>query len=162
MLGIVAIIATGGFFVIKDQLKNYELQIEASQTFLPVDAEILSSDVKKQSNTNTASGGKTTLSFRPVIRYRYQLDDKNYTAERYDYFRGIHPLEEGAKAIAEQYPKGATRTAYYDPKNPQRAVLNNKKPDDAWVVGVFFAAFFLIAGGIAWMLIRTLQGTKSR
>jgi hypothetical protein len=85
-------------------------------SFRPVDAEIISSE----SASKPGQGAKYDLS----IEYRYAVEGKTYTA---DTFRlGAMPTD--SFWVTEQiraFPAGSERTAYVDPDDPARAVLDN-------------------------------------
>ncbi len=57
------------------------------------------------------------------IWYEYEVDDKVYKSDRVNYgFTGSSD-EAFATEYIEKYPIGKTVKVYYDPKNPQKAVL---------------------------------------
>ena len=88
-------------------------------TWLPVEATVLSKDV----DVNSDSDGTT---YRPVVAYRYYVNDRPYTSNR------VHPINEGrsggwAYRIVAQYELNASYTAYYNPADPNEAFLRRSR-----------------------------------
>src|SRR5262249_44587150 len=73
------------------------------------------------------------------ITFKYTVDGKEFTRGRY---RAV-PLgswtDEGARRIADRYRVGQTYLAWYDPADPNLAVLNR---DSEW----WFGGMFVLAG----------------
>ena len=88
-------------------------------TWLPVEATVLSKDV----DVNSDGDGTT---YRPVVTYRYFVNDRPYTSNR------VHPINEGrsggwAYRIVAQYELNASYTAYYNPADPTEAFLRRSR-----------------------------------
>src|SRR6185436_9004024 len=79
--------------------------------------------------TINVNGGGGSRTYSAVITYRYSVDGQSYTSHRYWYEGGGSSSQSGADALAAEYAAGKQVTAYYDPKNPAEAVLNNEAPD---------------------------------
>lgn len=124
-------------FVAYDASKDYRAQLHASETFLPVQAKVLESEVKSRTRD-----GKT--SYRPYIRYRFEVDGQGYKSSRYAFFNSSMSSRARAEEIVAAHPVGSTVTAYYNPGNPKKAVLDNAPPD-ATLVLIFFGVFGVIA-----------------
>ena len=130
-------IAGVGFFVGMDALREYRLQIDAFERFVPVEAKILRTEISVRRNNNTNRN-----SYHPAIRYAYVVDGKVYKSRVYSYFQGDRGVRSKDEAIVAAHPVDARVTAYVDPDDPERAVLDNERPADAWKVMAFFIAFF--------------------
>lgn len=121
---------------------SYRDQVRAWQTFQPVPAVVLDSRVRRISSDE---GGD---SFFPYVRYTYRVAGKRYESDRFFFTGwGFNDYSE-AQARLEQYPVGATVTAYYDPSAPDVAVLDNSLPVNTRFVVAGLALFWGIAGAI--------------
>jgi hypothetical protein len=69
------------------------------------------------------------------VRYAYQASGRKLTARRVHIgeFSGI---ESYARAVVARYPAGSSAAVYYDPKRPERAVLERPVP---WVYVLLLA-----------------------
>jgi hypothetical protein len=92
-------------------------------------------------------------SARPEIVYRYVVDDRVYTADRYDFLPGSNSDAERYGAVATHAP-GTRFECYVDPDDPKRAVIN-RTPTAWYFFGLAFMAMFAgIPGGILWLIAR--------
>jgi hypothetical protein len=89
--------------------------------------------------------GTEDETYRPAIRYEYQVNDKPYVADVWRIGFEAHftarKKSEGAVAL---YPAGRTVTVHFNPKDPADAVL--EPGETSWasaVVGMFFLAIGL-------------------
>ncbi|MGH9849160.1 MAG: DUF3592 domain-containing protein, partial [Blastocatellia bacterium] len=60
--------------------------------------------------------------YYPAVRYRYEVDGRTYSGKRL-YFDEVASTERWAARLARKYPVGATVPVYFDPANPERALL---------------------------------------
>lgn len=151
VIAVFLFIAGVGFFVGMDALHEYRLQIDAFERFVPVEAKILRTEIAVRRNNNTNRN-----SYHPAIRYAYAVDGKVYKSRTYSYFQGDRGARSKAEAIVAAHPVDARVTAYIDPDNPERAVLDNARPTDAWKVIAFFIAFFGILLFIGGIIVKSL------
>ncbi len=151
VIAVFLFIAGVGFFVGMDALREYRLQIDAFERFVPVEAKILRAEIAVRRNNNTNRN-----SYHPAIRYAYAVDGKVYKSRTYSYFQGNRGARSKAEAIVAAHPVDARVTAYVDPSDPERAVLDNQRPVDAWKVMAFFTAFFGILLFIGAVIVKTL------
>ena len=84
-------------------------------SWLPVQATVLGTRVDVRSD----SDGDT---YRPVVEYRYQVDDRPYTSTR------TLPIAESrsgkwAHRVIDRFTVGNTYTAWYDPEAPSQAFI---------------------------------------
>ena len=81
--------------------------------------------------------GSSTLSisnpwaFDPGIKYQYTVEGVTYTGDRVSFGR-IPSTAEGVGIVLMQYPVGASVTVWYDPDDPDRAVLEPGASGDSW------------------------------
>ena len=71
--------------------------------------------------TSRSSG--EIVGFRPLVKYGYQVDGREYTSTRYAHFNPVRTLGE-VDAILERNHPGATRPCYFDPDAPEKAVID--------------------------------------
>jgi hypothetical protein len=137
---LIAVMVVAGF-VVRDATEDYRKQLHAVQHYLPVQAKVLSSEVKAKARSSRSSG----TSWHPAIRYSYEVGGKRYTSRRYSYSYTFHNTRSFVEEAVAKYPAGATVTAYYNPDNPKAAVLDNTAPDMTLAIMVFaaFGAIFL-------------------
>lgn len=69
----------------------------------------------------TSAPGSTT--YTPRIQYRYTVDDREYIGERVEFIDAATSNPERAAVLAMRYPAGKRVEVHYDPRAPQRAVL---------------------------------------
>ncbi|GAP62236.1 hypothetical protein ARMA_0659 [Ardenticatena maritima] len=120
-------------------VKSYRDQVRASRTFQPVPARVLESKVKR------ISGDKGSDSFLPYVRYTYEVDGKRYESDTFFFTGwGYNDYLEAKKKV-DNYPVGATVTAYYDPNAPEITVLDNSFPTNASFAFAIFGVFWSIA-----------------
>lgn len=58
-----------------------------------------------------------------LLWYEYRVDNQRYVASNYRNGGNVTPFDSVAKAAAKRYPVGRTVPVYYDPANPQNALL---------------------------------------
>ncbi|QGX39681.1 DUF3592 domain-containing protein [Permianibacter aggregans] len=106
---------------------SHQQQSDASSNFVPVAAKILGSKINQ---TNTRVSGTTSSSrvYTLQVSYQYQVDDKTFTSQRFNYLGSGYDCEEAAQQVLAEYPVGAVHTAYYNPDNPADAVLIKSMP----------------------------------
>ena len=85
-------------------------------TYQEIQAKVLSSEVKEWTGSHNAKH------YDAVIRYQYQVNGTTYQSDN------LAPIllwgsEEWADSIIAGYRAGHTCTAYYDPENPDQAIL---------------------------------------
>ena len=107
----------------------------ASWSWSAADCTVLDSRVE-------GSGG----TYRPVIRYRYEVNGMEYFSERFNFFEVSSSGREGKEAVVAEYPLGRIFTCFYDPSDPSQAVLDR---GFSWsmLFGLFSLPFLLIGGG---------------
>lgn len=110
-----------------------------------VPCEILESRVESHS-------GDDGTTYSVEVRYRYTLDGRDYTSDRYRFLGGSSSGFEGKARVVERLPPGTRTVCYADPEDPSEAVLN--RGFDFWYLLVLFPLVFVAvgAGGIAMSL----------
>jgi len=125
-------------------------------TYQPVPATVLSADVKTIRTRD--SRGRTSTSYKPVVKYRYQVDGRTHTCD------AVTPIEESgmhswAHGIVEQYPAGQETEAYYNPADPSEAFLVKQYSFFPYVFLLCPMPFWAIAIGVG---VGTGMGRRGR
>lgn len=92
------------------------VQTERLLEWRPVPALVISSTVE------SVHGDKGSISYRPAVIYNYVVGGRTYQSGSVSILLESRSYA-WATRISEQYPPGATVTAYIDPGNPGRAFL---------------------------------------
>jgi hypothetical protein len=117
---------------------------DAALRYRSVDGQVLASAIR--------SRGRTSSSDAPVMEVGYAVDGRQY--------RCIHvlvsdvPLYGGplwAHSYVAAHPPGSAVTVWYDPQDPQRAVLERGLPSSYWNLWLFLQPF--LAAGCALLLL---------
>jgi hypothetical protein len=105
---------------------------------------------------NTTSG--SNISNEPLVEYEYQVGNRNYRCRRITI--GEKTSEYEIEEILARYPVGAIVTVYYNPANPQKAVLERDVPLGKLAGGLGCLMLFFVGGpllaaylyfnGVAW------------
>jgi hypothetical protein len=105
--------------------------------------------------------GDTEVTNEPRVEYEYRVGGRKYRGRRITIGEKTSGSE--LEAILARYPVGAAVTVYYDPANPQTAVLERDLPAGLWAVGVgcvvLSIAVPLVAAlvyfqGVDWLQVR--------
>jgi hypothetical protein len=116
------------------------VQAISSSRWLQTEGVILVSDLQR---TRDAEGG---YSYRPEISYRYQVGGSEFVASRYKFGAGMSLSWSGPAARATQkFPIGSRVTVFYDPADPQEAVLESGVTSLVWL-SLAGGAIFLALG----------------
>ena len=100
---------------------------------------------------NPTSGSTSRTQFRPNVVYTYAVDGVEYTNDRRS--AGDHLFETAAEAyrIAGRYRPGTQVTVFYNPRDPQRALLEPRYNRIAWLFASCGVPFVLFGLGMAAM-----------
>lgn len=115
-----------------------------------VEAEVKGNVVRKVSSSNSemnSSGTRATtteiVSYDPEITYRYWVEGTEYTSSQFATFRSTLSAIFKPDAVRERYVPESRQEIWYDPKHPEKAVL--QRGISPYYV---FAFFVLIMFGI--------------
>ncbi len=112
---------------------NAHVRAAASQNWPSVEGQIDSSRVRRMSRS---SSGNSSSSYFPEVRYTYSVMGNTYQGNHVGFGVPISGFQSSAKQVVGRYPRGATRTVYYNPQNPAQAVLERKVENDLTAVVV--------------------------
>ena len=93
---------------------------------------------------------------RPDIQYRYHVDDRPYTGNRYNFVPGSDNISD-YQSVVDRYPPGYRFECYVDPADPTRAVISRELTFGYFFGLIFFAFFTLIPGGFIFVWFRALD-----
>ena len=132
VIAVLTFIAVVAGIIVYQTMEDSRLQQFAHESFVPVQAKVLESEVRSR----TRDGKR---SYHPHIYYRFEVEGKGYRSKRYS-FININNTKSSVEAAVANHPVGAVVTAYYNPDNPKKAVLDNSEPDLTRFY-IFIAAF---------------------
>ena len=119
--------------------------IVASQNWPSVEGQIESSRVRRSTSSREGTGA-TSSSYRPEIKYTYSVMGNNYEGHRIGFGVPVGSFESAAKQVVARYPHGATRTVYYNPRNPAQAVLERKVVNNGTALIVMIVCLLIGVG----------------
>ena len=106
------------------------------------------------------SGRRGRTTYRGVIEFKYALNDRSFTGNRFAagvFFRESQTQTAASARVAE-HPPGSHVIVYYDPADPEHSVLDPHVPFAMWFVTPLVALFAVIwaaLGITAWKKIRS-------
>ncbi len=115
-------------------------------TFVPVTATVLSKEVER--HTSRDSDGRTSTSYEPVVKYRYQVDGQTYTCDV------VTPLDDSgssrwAHELIGRYQVNEETEAYHNPKEPHEAFLAKQYSFFPYIFVLFPMLFLAVGAGVA-------------
>jgi hypothetical protein len=120
-------------------------------TYQPVPATVFGKDIER--HTSQSSKGGTTTTYKPIVKYRYEVGGKIYEG------RQVTPTDEKAGGgwayrIISRYDAGQTTEAFVNPDNPADAFLYRHYSFMPYLI-ILFPMLFFAAGAYATMTIFT-------
>ena len=110
---------------------------QASQAWPAVAGQITGSRLGTQSSDDGTS-------YFPMVHYQYAVAGQAYQNDRIVFGGGITGNRGPAETILARYPVGHTVPVYYNPANPQEAVLERRSGSTTLLVGI--GAFLMVLG----------------
>ena len=93
-------------------------------------------------------GDDESVTFTPIVRYRYEVNAQAYTSEGPGLSRTGYGSSRRAEKVAARYPTGAAIDVHYNPAKPAEAFLESGSPMTWIILGmgiVTLAAAVLLA-----------------
>ncbi len=121
-----------------------------SKSWPSTNGTIVSSRVKTVTTRSTSTSktpGKKRTRYFPEIHYKYQVDGKEFTGNRFA-FGFSNRTKETSKNIVARYPAGAKVPVHYDPDDPEESVLE----PGVYTLNWFGILFGLGAIGFAYLV----------
>ena len=120
------------------------------QTFVPVQATVISKNIERHVSRN--SKGRTSVTYEPVVNYTYTVGRRNFNSGT------VLPISlrssyGWAQEIIDSYGIGSTTEAYYNPAFPAESFLMRKYLFFPYIFILFpmifvcLGLYFLISGG---------------
>ena len=141
---VIAGIAIGYFLSFRPLYLAYQ-----ARSWTPADCEVISSRLVRNDDTS-----------RPDIRYRYQIADRSYTSDRYNFIPGSTNDSTTADTV-ERYAAGRRFECYVDPADPTQAVINRDVTYWYYFGLVFCAAFAGIPLIVGTFVLRRLPAMRA-
>jgi hypothetical protein len=130
-----------GFGMLIKLLKNFS-KARYSKNWLSTSGKIISSELDAQ--TTTDENGYQTTTYIANILFQYMVNDSAFECDCINFDYGIRTSNmRKEQSIVEQYPIGSQVTVYYDPDEPQQAVLE-KRVGGAFTTIMISTVFILI------------------
>ncbi len=152
--GLLIGVLTGGCFVtiflgvgIFMLVKHFQgkKKSEESQAWSATTGQVTQSYVRESQSYD--SEGYLTTSYYPEVRYTYQVMGAAYSGDKISFGGSVGGSRKKAQEAIAQYPAGKTVPVYYDPNNPEDAVIERKMGNKGFLIaGIVFT---LIGAGTA-------------
>ncbi len=125
-----------GIFMLVKYFRDKK-KTEESQAWTATAGRVTESYVRESHSRD--SDGHTSTSYYPEVRYLYQAMGAEYTGTKIAFGGGIGGSHKKAVEMIAQYPVGKNVSVYYDPKNPEEAVLERRMGSKGMlIIGVVF------------------------
>jgi hypothetical protein len=114
----------------------YSKQVESSN-FLPVEAVVIKSYISKRHLS------KGTPTYHKEVSFDYTVDGQKYNSNLWSFFGNEAERNERNSDHVLSHPIGKRFKAFYDPKNPKLAVIDNTAPKNylAYAIAIFLVGF---------------------
>ena len=102
------------------------VEARSATSWTETQGEIVSSEVIH--TTSTSQTSKTKWYYQAEIKYRYEVDGLEYVADRLDFGTYKHKYKSEVYPVGttNRYPVGKNVTVYYDPVDPEQAVIDRE------------------------------------
>lgn len=120
---------------------TYLKQREARQslTWPSVEGIVIDHQLEKHTNREKSGYSESHVThYVPVISYKYEVNGKNYTNKRITLENTEFETAKKANVYLAKYPIGMRMTVFYNPANPERAIVERTIPNPTvsyWLVG---------------------------
>ena len=154
---VISLVVVGaGFAVIVSALNRWRLARRAAR-WPQVDGVVLESKVER-TVTPLEEGDRPSAqhlpTFRPAIRYRYQVGEQTFEGLRWSLLELESSDESAAKSAVETHPVGTKLTVFYQPDLPSNSIIN-QAISKTYVAGVAVGVGLIFFGfGVALMVQR--------
>ncbi len=160
----------GGVFLVAGVLTGSSavrelLDASASRAWPSVSGEVVSSEVRTQrSGRSGRSRGRSRTSrskttHRAEIRYEYTVEGQHYTADRVLFGGHSSGSSSYANEVMDRYPKGKQIVVYYDPTQPDQAVLEPGVTGGVYIQLAGGGLFAVVGAGLCFAGVRLSRTT---
>jgi len=124
-----------------------------ARTWTPVRARVISSGLRR--HTSTDSDGHTSTTWKLDILYEYRFRGHTYRSNRYGFVGGSSSGYYGKRDMARRHPAGSRVTAWVNPSDPARAVIER-----GYTLSHLIFLVPLLFAGVGLLLLR--KGRRAR
>jgi len=97
---------------------------KAAQNWKPVSATVVSASVRTQTKYNSSGHGKRVETYyTPRVTYRYSLNGKLYTSDRFSFLQTQYSNRFDAEEVLKDFPEGKMIPVYVNPEKPTQVVI---------------------------------------
>ncbi len=148
MVGLLVALIGTGFFIWGGVIYA---KASASDSWPSAEGVVTASEVERSLNTSSRD---RRMKYTPRIEYRYAVADREYTSRRIDFSSVTisHKNSGRAMQVVNRYPAGKRIPVFYDPMNPEFAVLQRGIRTNTYlgcIIGTVLigvGAFFMLRG----------------
>ena len=113
-----------------------------------------------EERTTTGSGpGARSVTYRPVVVYRYAVQGTTYEARRVSFGEYATSDIEDARTVVSRYPPGACVRVFHEPEQPSTAILEPGGGGLPWLYVAIGVPFVLAGGALAWVAPKLIAPT---
>jgi hypothetical protein len=126
---------------------GFHLYIKAqnSKNWPATNGKFLSSKVESYwTRSGSSRRSRRVRMYRAKVLYEYSVDGIKYTSSKISFVGYNSSKRNEVKSIVDKYPKNKSATVYYDPENPEIAVL---QPGETRGIHIPF-----IIGGVSFLI----------
>jgi len=124
-----------GLYLLKYAIKSFR-QYEASKSWPTTQGQITASQVVRYQSTSSRRDF--------IVKYEYQVKDKQYEGYRVALYTIIH--QEEADNLAKKYPANSEAIIHYEPNKPSNSILITGGREDKKYGEIILAIIAVIAG----------------
>lgn len=157
VLGVLCVFGAGGGVVALVGNISMTSDARASEHWPSTTGTMLSSDIVTQT-------GRNTHYYEVLARYEYEVEGAVHHGNQIGFYRtGNFDHASDARAFVAHYQPGARVDVYYDPADPERAVLVRGGPGTGMGVVVLFASMTVafVVGAVACFVRARRAGRRS-
>lgn len=123
------------------------LRVQATESWPTARGEIIEASVEREASSSMNNKSAT---FAPKIRYRYEVNGRQYTSNTIMLGGTLDTSSrDRAAERVQRWPVGTTVPVFYNPRRPQQSCLE-RKSEGIWftvAIGAFFFVFGLSFAG---------------
>jgi hypothetical protein len=106
--------------------------------------------------SSPSGGGRSGRSYDLRVGYTYEVNGKTYTGDQYSFVTGDTWTTGDKERVAASLRPPREVPVYYDPDDPERAVLTNQLFAGDWFVILLLTPFNVAVLGMVWFVFNSL------
>jgi hypothetical protein len=129
------------------EFQKIRQKLATSQDWGRGEGRILTAEVER--DVRRDENGKS-VTYIPHVKYAYQVDGQDYQGDQIGFGTPKFSMARKANAIIDQYPVGGQISVFYNPLDPDEAVLDQVifRPNSYLVIGISMILVMLIVIGM--------------